>query len=147
MSMKQIDRLVKTIPDYWVFEEDESFSKSFMVVGIISGYGTILLLRVTTKVKINAEYYSTTFRSHSSILSPSPSFVSERNGQSVIFLFEAETFRDKSENIELDLVTCSREVVYGRFRFNHKRIQQLEKTLTVKISQERVKTCQETVST
>ena len=48
----------KTIPDDWVFEEGESFSKSFMVVGIISGRGTVPLLRVPGRVKINAEYYT-----------------------------------------------------------------------------------------
>ena len=45
----------ETIPDDWVFEEGESFRKSFMVVSIISGRGTFSLLRVPARVKINAE--------------------------------------------------------------------------------------------
>ena len=61
--MKQMDILEfamyhaeKTIQNDWVFEKGESFSKSFMVVGIISGRGTVPLLRVPARVKINAEY-------------------------------------------------------------------------------------------
>ena len=45
------------ISDDWVFEESESFSKSFMVVGIISERGTVPLFRVPARVKINAKYY------------------------------------------------------------------------------------------
>ena len=51
------------IPDDWVFEEGESFSKSFMIIGITHGSwnswrGTVPLLRVPARVKINAEYYA-----------------------------------------------------------------------------------------
>ena len=45
------------VPDEWVFERDKSFSKGFMVIGIITGRGTVPLFRVPTEVKINAEYY------------------------------------------------------------------------------------------
>ena len=64
MSMKQMNRLefamhhaVKTIMDDWVFEKGESLRKSFLVVGIINGRGTILLLQVPASVKTNAKYY------------------------------------------------------------------------------------------
>ena len=41
------------VPESWIFENDESF----MVIGIITGRGTVPIFRVPTKVKINAEYY------------------------------------------------------------------------------------------
>ena len=77
----------ETIPDDWVVSEGESFSKSFMVVGIISKRGTVPLLRVQARVKINAEYY-------------------------VNYVLKPQ----------------------DRYRFNHKRIQQLKKVLLVDIS-------------
>ena len=45
------------VPDDWVFEKDRSYSKGFMVIGIITGRGTVPLFRVPTEVDINAEYY------------------------------------------------------------------------------------------
>ena len=39
-----------TMPDDWIFEVVESFRKSFMVVGIISGRAIVPLLRVTARV-------------------------------------------------------------------------------------------------
>lgn len=47
----------ETVPESWVFEKDESFKKGFMVVGILTGKGTIPLIRVPSKVKINAQFY------------------------------------------------------------------------------------------
>ena len=47
----------ENVPDDWVFERDRSFSKGFMIIGIITGRGTIPLFRVPTEVKINAQYY------------------------------------------------------------------------------------------
>lgn len=47
----------ESVPEDWVFEKDESFSKSFMVIGVITGRGTVPLFRVPAKVKINAQYY------------------------------------------------------------------------------------------
>lgn len=47
----------ESVPDDWVFEKDESFSKSFMIVGVITGRGTVPLIRVPAKAKVNAEYY------------------------------------------------------------------------------------------
>ena len=43
--------------DVPVFEKYRSYSKGFMVIGIITGRGTVPLFRVPTEVKINAEYY------------------------------------------------------------------------------------------
>lgn len=45
------------VPDSWVFEKSESFSKSFMVVGIITGRGALPLLRVPSGAKVDAECY------------------------------------------------------------------------------------------
>jgi len=66
MNMKQMDRLkfvmsleektYLTIGFSRKVKVLESFSKSFMVVGII-GRGTVPLLRVPASVKINAKYY------------------------------------------------------------------------------------------
>ena len=44
------------IPPDWVVEKD-NFLKSFMVVGAISGRGSIPLTRVHNKVKVSAYYY------------------------------------------------------------------------------------------
>ena len=49
----------KSIPESWVFEKDKRFVKGFMVIGIITGRGTVPLFRVPTNVKICAEYYVT----------------------------------------------------------------------------------------
>ena len=46
----------ENVPDDWVLGEDKSFSKHFMVVGVITGRGTVPLIRVPSKVKKNAEY-------------------------------------------------------------------------------------------
>jgi len=45
------------VPDDWVLEKDESFKQGFMVIGIITGRGTLPLFRVPSEVKINADYY------------------------------------------------------------------------------------------
>ena len=45
------------VPHNWVFERDKSYSKGFMVIGILTGRGTVPLFRVPTACKINAEYY------------------------------------------------------------------------------------------
>ena len=45
------------VPESWVFEKDESFKDGFMVIGVITGRGTVPLFRVPSQVKINAEYY------------------------------------------------------------------------------------------
>jgi histone-lysine N-methyltransferase SETMAR len=45
------------VPDDWVFENGESFSKGFMVIGVITGRGTVPLFQVPPKAKVNAEYY------------------------------------------------------------------------------------------
>ena len=45
------------MPQTWVFEKGESFKKGFMVIGVITGRGTIPLFRVPSEVKINADYY------------------------------------------------------------------------------------------
>jgi uncharacterized protein YerC len=47
----------ETIPESWVMEKDESFKKGFMIVGIITGRGTVPLFRVPSQVKVNAQYY------------------------------------------------------------------------------------------
>ena len=47
----------ESVPEHWEFEKGESFAKSFKVVGIITGRGTVPLFRVTSNVKINAQYY------------------------------------------------------------------------------------------
>ena len=47
----------ESVPESWVFEKNESFDESFMVVGIITGRGTVPLFRVPSNVKINAQYY------------------------------------------------------------------------------------------
>ena len=39
------------------YSKAESFTKSFMVVGIITGHVTVPLFRVPSSVKINAQYY------------------------------------------------------------------------------------------
>ena len=45
------------VPESWVMEKDESFKKGFMIVGVITGRGTVPLFRVPSEVKINAQYY------------------------------------------------------------------------------------------
>lgn len=45
------------VPDSWVLEGDKSFRKGFMVVGIITGKGTLPLIRVPSATKINSQYY------------------------------------------------------------------------------------------
>lgn len=47
----------ESVPESWIFEKRESFDESFMVVGVISGRGTIPLFKVPSNVKINAQYY------------------------------------------------------------------------------------------
>ena len=47
----------ETVPESWIFEKAESFDEGFMVVGIITGRGTLPLIRVPSKVKINAQFY------------------------------------------------------------------------------------------
>lgn len=47
----------ESVPECWIFEKNESFRKGFMIIGIITGRGTVPLFRVPTEVKINAEYY------------------------------------------------------------------------------------------
>jgi [histone H3]-lysine36 N-dimethyltransferase SETMAR len=44
------------MPENWVVDRD-NFFKTFMVVGAISGRGTLPLIRVPKNVKVNAEYY------------------------------------------------------------------------------------------
>ena len=45
------------VPESWIFEKNESFEQSFMVVGVITGKGTVPLFKVPSNVKINAQYY------------------------------------------------------------------------------------------
>ena len=45
------------VPESWILEKDESFKNGFMIVGVITGRGTVPLLRVPSQVKINAQYY------------------------------------------------------------------------------------------
>ena len=45
------------VPESWIFEKNESFEQSFMVVGVITGKGTVPLFKVPSNVKINAHYY------------------------------------------------------------------------------------------
>ena len=77
----------KTKSDDQAFEEAESFSKSFMVVGFISGSGKVPLLPV--KRQFNHSKSQNKFRVlfklrfKATLLIPSSSFVSERNGKSV----------------------------------------------------------------
>jgi len=47
----------KDVRDYWVYEREKSYSKSFKVIGVITGTGPLPLFQVPTNVKINAEYY------------------------------------------------------------------------------------------
>lgn len=47
----------KDFPDDWTWLKPEHFSKSFMVVAIMTGRGTLPLIRVKSKAKINADYY------------------------------------------------------------------------------------------
>jgi transposase len=47
----------ETVPESWIFEKSESFQKSFMVVGVITGKRTLPLMRVPSNTKINAQYY------------------------------------------------------------------------------------------
>ena len=47
----------ESVPEEWVFEKNESFDESFMVVGAITGRGTVPLFKVPSNVKINAQYY------------------------------------------------------------------------------------------
>lgn len=47
----------ETVPKHWVIEKDERFKHGFMLIGIISGKGTLPLMKVPTEVKINARYY------------------------------------------------------------------------------------------
>lgn len=44
------------VPESWVVESDQ-FHNSFMVVGIMSGRGTLPLVRVPKKVKVNGDWY------------------------------------------------------------------------------------------
>ena len=46
----------ENVPDDWILDEDKNFSKHFLVVEIITGRGTVPLIRVPSKVKKNAEY-------------------------------------------------------------------------------------------
>lgn len=46
-----------SVPESWVFEKGESFPEGFMLVGIITGRGTLPLIKVPSNVKINAQYY------------------------------------------------------------------------------------------
>ena len=45
------------MPESWIFEKDESFKKCFIFVGILTGKGTIPLIRLPSEVKINAQFY------------------------------------------------------------------------------------------
>ena len=45
------------VPQSWTFERDRSYSKGFMVIGILTGRGTVPLFRVPSECKINTEYY------------------------------------------------------------------------------------------
>ena len=45
------------VPEHWVLENDKSFKRGFMVVGIMTGRGTVPLIRVPSATKINAQYY------------------------------------------------------------------------------------------
>jgi DNA-binding Lrp family transcriptional regulator len=47
----------ESIPENWVYEKAENFSKGFMIVGAITGRGVLPLIRVPPKAKINSEYY------------------------------------------------------------------------------------------
>jgi len=47
----------KNIPESWTCEKSETFSPKLMVVGIITGRGTVPLIQVPPKVKINSQYY------------------------------------------------------------------------------------------
>jgi hypothetical protein len=47
----------KNIPESWTCEKVETFSPKLMVVGIITGRGTVPLIQVPPKVKINSQYY------------------------------------------------------------------------------------------
>ena len=51
----------ENVSDDWVLDEDKSFSKHFMVVGIITGRGAVPLIRIPSKVKINASTTLITF--------------------------------------------------------------------------------------
>ena len=46
----------QSIPENWYVDKD-NFYNTFMVVGAISGRGTLRLIKVPKKVKVNAEYY------------------------------------------------------------------------------------------
>jgi hypothetical protein len=46
------------VPDNWFVDKD-NFLKTFMVVGAISGRGTLPLIKVPKNVKVNAHYYVT----------------------------------------------------------------------------------------
>jgi hypothetical protein len=46
-----------TLPERYVREKRESFEQKFMVVGEITGKGTLPLIRVPAKVKINSDWY------------------------------------------------------------------------------------------
>jgi hypothetical protein len=47
----------ESIPENWVYEKAENFSKGFMIVGAITGRGVLPLIRVPPKAKVNSEYY------------------------------------------------------------------------------------------
>lgn len=47
----------QNVPSRWVLEKKESFQRSFMVVGAMSGRGTLPLIRVPKNVKINSKFY------------------------------------------------------------------------------------------
>ena len=44
----------ESVPDHWVFEKGETFTKSFMVIGIIADK---VMSRVPSSAYINAQYY------------------------------------------------------------------------------------------
>ena len=45
------------VPEAWVLENDKSFKKGFMVVGILTGKGTVPLIKVPSATKINSQFY------------------------------------------------------------------------------------------
>ncbi|UYV74502.1 PGBD5 [Cordylochernes scorpioides] len=45
------------VPDNWVHQCSETFPKGFMVVGVMTGRGVLLLIKVPSKVKVNSEFY------------------------------------------------------------------------------------------
>jgi len=47
----------KPTPPSWVLEKCESFKHGFMIIGILTGRGTLPLFRVPLKTTVNTEYY------------------------------------------------------------------------------------------